>query len=454
MLEKSWMDPAHSWWRSLRNQAASEIIPTWQVGQTQENDRLFQTGRYAHNYWAANSLFWACVNEVATAFAALMPVVEIVDDDRATPYGQHRGLEVLSDPIAGMSAYEWRCLLVTQYLITGNVYIEKIRRTNRRSDRITYPVKELGLINPEYVKIKPGITRDADVFQVWVDGAIRREIPREDIIHIRTPNLINDFYGFPPPATLESEGMIDSNMNLFHVAFYRNAGVPFGLLSVNKHHTTTELKEIKSKFREAVVGVKRWFDVLVLNADEAKYTALGIAPNEMESDKTRDVVESRICAVFGVPPIIVGALVGLKNNRYSNFSQAQASFYSETVLPLSRHIASDLQIAFIKEFATSQTSNAMLRFDASEVRALREVNLEALVAAGEAYATGVVNDHTALRIAGFSTPSTPPRFSADPGSGPASEQGTESEGGDTGDDDDDDDDSSLPPNRRFNFPKS
>ena len=356
----------------------------------------------------------SCVREVATAFASLPPVIEMPD---ATAVADHRALELLAAPNAAQDYFEFSELEVTQYLSLGNVYIEKVRGItpySRSMGRATYPVKELGLLKPEYVRIKPGATRLDDRFEVWIEGRMRRSLPRADVIHLRTPDLVNDFYGLPPPAQLAAEGIIDSSMNSMHVALYRNAGIPFGVLTVNRKRTASEMDEIKSRFRQALGRVQQWFELLVINAEEAKYEAMALGPKDMEQVNTRDVVETRICMVYGVPPIIVGANVGLKNNRYSNFSQAQASLYGETVIPLSKRIAAALNRELVVEFATQATAKAALRFEVKQVRALREVELAALETASAVYASGLMSDHDALRAAGFPAPQGEPRYRSDP----------------------------------------
>ncbi len=44
--------------------------------------------------------------------------------------------------------------------------------------------------------------------------------------------------------------------------------------------------------------------------------------------------EARVCAVYNVPPILVGLMVGLKRSTFANYGEARASFYAETIAPI------------------------------------------------------------------------------------------------------------------------
>ena len=172
----------------------------------------------------------------------------------------------------------------------------------------------LELLRPDYVTIEPGRTVEQDVFCVTVGGEERARLLRRDVIHIMEPNLMNDFYGMSKIAVLATEGDVDSEMTSYESAFFRNAGVPMGILKVKGKTNPDETTEIKGRFRQAFNGFKNWFNVLVLNKDESEYVPLGLKQSDMEMDSTRFHSESRICSVFGVPGVIVGARYAMQGN--------------------------------------------------------------------------------------------------------------------------------------------
>lgn len=352
-----------------RGENASEYIPTWNVGmeQSQPND----VKRYASEGYSKNSLIFSCIKEKATSFASLTPVVERPDGSMMR---NHRVIKLLTKPNTYQDGRVFWETAKTQFEAAGNCYIEKRRESAiraRQQEFATYPVQELHLIRPDYVTIEPGRTRADDVFVVTVEGQVRRRIPRADMIHIAEPNLINDFYGLPKIALLAREGDIDLSMSDFELSFYRNAGVPMGLLKVKGQRTPEDQQEIKDRFRKAYNGVKRWFDLLVLNSDVAEYQQMGIPQNQMESESTRFHVESRICSVFGVPGVIVGARYAMMGQQQP-YEEAEHAFWAETMVPDALRFAGAFTMELLPEFATARDTDAVITYDFTVVRALQE----------------------------------------------------------------------------------
>jgi len=382
---------------------AGELIPTWEQGNKQPhpNDlRLF-----AEEGYSKNSLMYSCVREIATSFATLNPMLTRADGSTVR---RHRMLSLIENPNTYQDRYTFFDTLATQYEVAGNVYIEKVRvsqNRDRRREFAGFPVQELQLIRPDYVQIEPGATRQEDVFVVVIAGQDRRRIARKDIIHIHEPNLINDYYGLSKVALLTRETSVDLEMSDFELSFYRNAGVPMGLLKVKgTRMTPMQVQETKNAFRKAYNGVKHWFDLLVLNTDEAEFTQLGLPPNEMEGDSTRFHVESRICAVFGVPGQLVGARFSMQSQASTNYEQNQFQFWSETMVPLSRTIAGAFERYLLPEFALLADSGARFTFDFTQVRALQEDLSRKLREVVRLIITGGVSVHTAYSSVGLPPP--------------------------------------------------
>lgn len=387
-----------------RNAGAGELIPTWQRGLEAVNP--YDIPRYLVDGYAKNSLIYSCITEKATSFAPLL--AQLVRPGQASaPIRDHRMIQLLDDPNVEQDSVEFQEQIATYFDAAGNVYVHKVRVSAdaaRRERFAGFPVQELQAIRPDYVRIVPGANRALDIFEVVIEGRVRDRIPRRDIIHIHEPKITNDFYGMPKLATLVREGSIDLQMSDFELAFFRNAGVPMGLLNVKGRMKQGEADEVKTKFRQAYNGVKRWFDLLVLNADEANYQQLGMKQSDMEMEGTRGHVESRICSVFGVPPVIVGARFAMAaGTAEQNREEAQHGFWSETMVPFAQRFASAWTKHLLPEFATTRDRRAYVEYDTTVVRALQEDRSRKLREAVRMVNTGAFTVNQALTIVGLPT---------------------------------------------------
>ena len=393
--------PLREWMRSrtkLDAQAAGgDYIPTWQVGEPQPLPNDIRS--YAADGYSKNSLMYACIKEKATSFAALRPQVVRRDGSVAA---RHPMTALLENPCDELDGQEFAELMMTQFEVAGNVYVRKVRvssNTERRAEFFGSAVQELELIRPDYVTIQPGNRSEQDVFVVTVEGRVVDRIPRRDMIHIKEPNLINDFYGLSKIALLVREGAIDLKMSDYELAFFNNAGVPMGLLSVKGKTSPQEITEIKSRFRSAYNGLRKWFDLLVLNADEASYTQMGMRQSDMEMDLTRAHVETRICSVFGVPPVIVGARVA--QGTQQTYEEAQHAFWAETMVPAAMRFARAFEKHLLPEFAVRADAGAQATYDFTAVRALQEDRSRKLREVVRMINTGAFTVNEALTICGL-----------------------------------------------------
>ena len=166
-----------------------------------------------------------------------------------------------------------------------------------------------------------------------IDG-IEYELPSEDVGHMALPNPENDVYGLSPLHVISKSVNLDMAMTDFAKTYFQNAGVPSGLLKIKRRLTSqAEATRKRSRWRSAFGGTRNMHQVAVLD-DDAEYQQMASAPKDMALTELRDITESRICSVLGVPPILISANVGLQRSTFANYREARFSFHSETLEPL------------------------------------------------------------------------------------------------------------------------
>ena len=378
---------------------AGSYIPTWQVGLTQSPPH--DLARFGREGYEKNGLIYSCVKERATSFASLSPQVVrrggVVAED-------HRMIHLLANPNTHQDGQDFAEEMSTFLDCSGNVYIELVAESadrQRQREFATFPIQEMEIVRSDYVTIQPGPTRAADIYVVSVGGRVQKRIPRAGMIHIHEPLITNDFYGVAKIARLVREGSLDLEMSDFELAFFRNAGVPMGLLSVKGRVSKEDTDEIRTRWKKAFQGMRHWFDLLVLNADTSTYTPLGLKNVDMGMPETLSKVERRTCSVFGVPPLLVGAFAAMKDSPALSYEEAEHSFWAETMVPDSLRFARAFQKFLLPRFATPADRGAKVTYDFTVVRALQEDRSRKLREVVRLVLTGGFTVNQALAIVGL-----------------------------------------------------
>lgn len=341
-------------------QVTRQIVPAWAGGVPQQMPLSYET--FAREGYSRNELVYACIEELATSAAE--PRIAAY---RRTPEGlerldAHPILDLLERPNPFTDRFTFWATVITHLAIAGNAYAEKVRS---RAGRVV----ELWLWRPDWVRVVPDPERFISHYVVQVGGQSYRVEPR-DMVHFKTRHPLDQFYGMPPLMVAAGRVDLDNYMRQFVRAFFENAGVPMGLLTVNRVLTEEQRRELQGRFRQEFGGPSGWHRLMVMEGAEAKFEAMGMPLGQrgLVLPELDEITETRICMVFGVPPILVGSRLGLQRSTYANYREARASFWDETLVPLYKMLAARLNLSLVPDFAGVDE----VQFDLSDVQALQE----------------------------------------------------------------------------------
>ncbi|HUV74799.1 MAG TPA: phage portal protein [Anaerolineae bacterium] len=336
-----------------------------------------------------NAVVYACVNERATSTSEPRVVVET--KDRKGEWQEkpdHSMARLLDRPNVEMSQYDFFFTTVMYLDIAGNAFWEKERSKAGR-------VVGLWPMRPDRVGIvalesKPGerIKRRIESY-TWRYMADLITLPARNVIQFKHQHPRDDLFGWPPLGSAARQGDTDNRATNYVASFFDNAAVPKGLLSVKGRIDDAEEKRLKKRIHAQFTGQGGWHDTLILG-EGSTWTELAETFKDMDFPNLRKMTESRICMVFQVPPILIGAFVGLEHATYSNYGEARESFWKETLMPFYRKLQDTLNRGLAPEFGP----DVRMRFDFSTVMALQEDKNQIWTRAREAATAGfiTVND--------------------------------------------------------------
>ena len=338
---------------------------------------------YATRGFDANTVVNACVRELATLVAAPTYVAERRTGDGGT---EAVADDLVENPNPAQSMPEFVELLVTYLMCAGNAYV---LRERGRSGAIV----GLQLLRPDRVTVALAGGKVSG-YSYEIDGQ-DYPLQKDDVAHMRIPNPADDVYGLSPLSVCARYLNLDISVANFLSSYFANAGVPAGILKLQRRiNSQQEADAARSRWRSSFSGTRGWHGLAVLDSD-AEYQKIAPSLKDMDAAAVTRATETRICAVFGVPPILIGLQSGLEVSSYSNYEQARESFVSETVSPLVLKVA-----AFLTR-ALALDKGVNVRGDTSGAKAWTEdISVASTRVVGQ-FAAGIITLNEARAALGF-----------------------------------------------------
>jgi HK97 family phage portal protein len=259
--------------------------------------------------------------------------------------------------------------LYTNLLASGNAFLRYIKGIGMGA--------EFEVLNSKCVEILLTNSGTVKGYKYTI-GDTQITIPEEEVLHIKFANIIHTdinrmHYGYSP---LEA-GMkiVTASSEIFNAeaSIFKNRGV-VGMLSSSSDlgMMPEDQKAIQENFQERAGGSDNFNKVLVTSAN-AKYVQMGMSPSDLQLIDNQLSKLRFLCALYGIDSKLLGDGA---NSTYNNVREAQKNAYTDTYLPLMKHVNEDLIKFLNKENGTNLTYKANL----SKVEALKETQtLEDLI---------------------------------------------------------------------------
>lgn len=172
---------------------------------------------------------------------------------------------------------------------------------------------------------------------------------------------------------------------IYNKSVLKNSGTPAGVLKYagDGRMSEEDARHVKAQWMQAYGGVQNAESVAVLSGN-FDFDSIGSASKDLQWLEGREWSQGEIAAVFNVPPLFVG------QTETSGISDAglrvqERMLYTGAVIPLARAIEAVLNRRLTGPIDQSLT----LRFDLSDVEALREDMASRLAQAKDLAALGV-----------------------------------------------------------------
>lgn len=289
---------------------------------------FFGRGGFTDNTkrFRTNELIFSCINKTGNAASQINLLVR--DRNSKILLKDHPLQKLLRKPNRFMSEFDlWYTVIMLQ-MLSGRAVLEK-ERNNAGEVIGLWPLR------PDWLKVVPSDTRLIAGFYFGPSADNRVFIPYEDTVDLplNDPNMpIIPFDPIAPATVAARITETDSTITDFVKLVFDKGGVPPGLLKTKQKLMDTQVKILRRRWRERYGGMQNWLEPAILDSD-AEYQRMGMTMKEMGFDFLDRRNESRVCMVLDIPPIVVGAYVGIELSSYDNYLTARSAWWQDSLIP-------------------------------------------------------------------------------------------------------------------------
>ena len=388
----SWFSP-REWFARPNVNVVARMVPSWQKGRPLPQH--FDIKAFADEGYRKNIIVAACLWEIMGS--ASEPTIQAVQTKADGAVEQlpptHALSQLLARPNPEMSTTELLERILLHEHIGGKWLLHKIR-SGREMPAELWPLR------PD--RTAP-VQNNEGLIERYVftdDAGKKHTIKGADVVEgILRPDYLDDFNGLSPIAPAARWIDLDNQAAEYLRTFFYNGAQPGGLLKFKRTTQPQERERVREMWRERYgqsvkTGVK-WHDTAVVDSD-VDYKEIGSRPSKLGMQPTFDETETRICAAFNMPPIVIAVRVGLQFSTYANYKEARTSLWDETLKPLYRKIGNKLTVGVAHEFGP----DLAVRINFDEVQALQEASDSRRAFAIDGFTSGLLTKDEAREVIG------------------------------------------------------
>lgn len=398
MKRKTLLETIATWVKAVRpRRYAITRVNTYGVEVT----RLVDYPTYVEEGYKRNAVVYAAVREIArTTPSARLQVHRRLKRGQTEILETHPLQRLLDYPNRWQSHYDFLETLVTYLNLDGNAYVIK-EREETGAQTVAMWLPRPDLMTPVLDPRKSVFDEDALLGYVYTtqNGEKLYFLP-DSVIHFKYPNP-NDPYGglgrgHPPLMAAAADADNDNSQTSFIKQFFINGAVPSGIIKSKNILDDAEVRRIQSRIGEQYSGEVNWHKVMVLDAD-AEYQQTGLNLDQMVFPDLRAISETRICAAFKVPPVLIGVKAGLDAATYSNYALARRALWEDNIIPTTTKLAEGLSRALSDELE----DDVIIVAEYSNVVALQDDRANRFARANQAVIGGWITVNEARREVGL-----------------------------------------------------
>ena len=347
--------------KSIEEKSVSlpDTTAQWMVGQPFFKDWSTETA--IREGYKVSSWVFACITKIMDSASSVPFVVQQKINDETWENRPDHPLQMLLD--APNPWMDWQTMfeLGTAHLyLGGNNLLTKVRATPNG------PVLELGILPPDKVEAIAGSKELVRMYKFQRGGSLGAiNILPEDMIHIKFPDPSNFVWGISPLQA--GSRIVDTDVQAvnWNKVSLQNMNVPTGLISFKDKLSNDQWQAARTELQERNESNDDHRQIMIMGAD-ATFKEMSRNAVEMDFNQGRKMTREEICAIFQVPPVVVGIY---ENSSLNNVREAREIFWVDTMIPYLTGYVGALNFSLTPEFG----DDLRIALNLSQVQALAAI---------------------------------------------------------------------------------
>lgn len=342
---------------------------------------------YRNNPWV-----FACANTITLGLSRLQLNVYQYDTDGSGDFERVYGTlpgnigrpsagqaldQLMQMPEPGVGRHEWLRKIWLDKLIYGNALCVIDRGTSG-----TMPAA-LWHVSWRRVVIHQGRMTPVRAYEVQADGGSVWYDPSE-VVHFGRGNNIDNPMGHSPIEALRYTAALHDAIQRHLVAYFENAARPSGVLKIQPGSSKESVALMQEQVQQLYASPEQAGRIMVTSAD---FQSMTQDPQSSSIIGLAELAREEICAVFRVPPPVVGILTRAIK---SNVVELRSQFFRDVVGPEADAFESDVMAQLIYQTPVFKQAGLFIAFDLDsplrpdmDARATMYVNMRGVLTPNE-----------------------------------------------------------------------
>lgn len=281
-----------------------------------------------------------CVNKLARGIArlplktySLSSATGEREEERSSPVAK-----LLRGPWPRARTFQLVQSAVSYLAIYGNATFVKFRGGNGRTPAELWPMPW-----PQ-VEVIPGRDQPVESYRWTGRNGVQKVFLADDVVHLQWFNPdANEPFGVSPLEALVTTLALENASLRYSASSFGNAVRPASFIKSERNLTRQQRKELREEIEQAYGGPENAFKVALLD-NGLDWKALGFSSSEAQLVDTRKLGREEVCAVYDMPPPMVGIL---DHATYSNIDEQHQMLYMDCYGPVCSNIESTFMAQLI-----------------------------------------------------------------------------------------------------------